>query len=125
MSDRLVTALIKQIVRPVTEPFREVLAKVDEALVQLGENVTDHADRLAKIEKQTARLAELHQWLDLTQQQLFNRGQPCAIYCASCGDVCTSGKLTKTISTLADGTKRMEWRCRRCDKVIFVGELDD
>lgn len=118
------TSIIKQIVRPMTDPFKEVLAKVDEALVGLDERTRDHARRLVDLEDRTKHLDRLFSWVDVTQFELQRAGVDCGIYCPACGHVSRSQNLEQRI-TAGVGERQTKWCCKACGNVIRTGEVED
>jgi hypothetical protein len=114
--------VIKQLARPLTLPFKEVLAKVDEALVNLGDRVKIHDRRLEQIEIKTERLDKLYSWVDLTQFQLQLQGLACGIYCPKCGHVSRSQDMHER-RRVGVGENTAEWLCQACEHIIRVGDV--
>jgi hypothetical protein len=114
--------IIKQLARPLTLPFREVLGKVDEALVNLGDRVKNHSGRLEQLESKTERLDKLYSWVDITQFLLQLQGLNCGIYCPKCGHVSRSQDMQERLR-VGVGERQAEWLCQACDHTIRVGDV--
>jgi hypothetical protein len=114
--------IIKQLARPLTLPFREVLAKVDEALVNLGDGVKNHSGRIEQLESKTERLDKLYSWVDLTQFLLQYQGLACGIYCVKCGHVSRSQDMHER-RRVGVGEGQAEWLCQACEHTIRVGDV--
>jgi hypothetical protein len=111
------SAIIKHLARPVTDPVKEVLAKVDEAIERVTSRSAACEQRLDELDKKVERLA---QWVDTTQFQLQRQGLPCGIYCPKCGHVSRSQDMRERVR-VGDGDMH-EWCCQSCEHVIRVGD---